>query len=341
MCGGDVARYLGEESEVNAIIRLLLIAVLVSTSASRAEQPAVPGVERKIVELGGIDIHYAVTGNGPLIVFLHGFPEFWYQWKGQLVEFGRDHMAVAPDLRGYNLSSSPVEVERYRAQDIANDVRMLADHLGKSKFVLVGHDWGGIIAWTFAAMFPERLEKLVIINAPHPIIFERELRENPAQQAASKYMALFNTPDAEKVLAKDNFNRLVTGVLGDGIQKGYVTEAEKAEYLKVWGDGHSITGGLNYYRAGRVAPPSKSGEEWSVFKHYSPGVSSYEIRVPTLVVWGLQDPFLLGGNLSGLGRYVPDVRFKFFPDTGHWVNRAKSTEVNAAIRQFLTGQPIE
>ena len=163
--------------------------------------------------MNGIRLHYKSAGKGELILFLHGFPEFWYQWKNQLADFGRDYQAVAPDMRGYNFSSKPAEVDQYKLKTLVDDVRGLADHLGAKKFVLVGHDWGGLVAWTFAAYYPELLEKLVIINTPHPAIFERELRENPAQQAASQYMLLFNTPQAEQEISKDNFAGLAQAVL--------------------------------------------------------------------------------------------------------------------------------
>jgi epoxide hydrolase 4 len=317
-----------------SVVCVLVIASLSPIIAS-AQSPEVPGVEQQYADVNGIRLHYATIGQGPLIVFLHGFPEFWYQWKAQLVEFGRDFQAVAPDMRGYNLSSSPTEVSQYRLKTLVEDVRALADHLGKRKFILVGHDWGGVVAWAFAMYYPERLEKLVILDAPHLGVFERELRENPAQQFESQYMLLFNTPDAEKVLMDKNYEGLIYHVLSDGLQKGYVTEADKEIYLKVWGDQHTLTGGLNYYRACRVGPPPKPGDEWSVQKHCAPDLKSYVVTVPTLVIWGIQDPYLQLGNLSGLSRYVPDMKTKLFPDAGHWVNRTKAKEVNQAIREFL------
>src|ERR1035438_5433196 len=125
-------------------------------------------------EVNGIRLHYVSAGKGPLILFLHGFPEFWYEWKNQLAEFGQDHLAVAPDMRGYNLSDKPSEVEQYQVRILIEDVRALAEHLGhKKKFILVGHDWGGAVAWAYAMAHPETLEKLVIVNAPHPGVFAR------------------------------------------------------------------------------------------------------------------------------------------------------------------------
>ena len=301
--------------------------------------PALPGVEHRFDELNGVRLHYATSGHGPLMIFLHGFPEFWYQWKDQLVEFGRDFHVVAPDMRGYNLSSSPRDVGQYRIKTLVDDIRCLADSLEADKFVLVGHDWGGLIAWAFSLYYPERLRQLVILNAAHPAIQERELRENPAQQFASQYMILFNTADAESILAEHDYAAVVDSVLGDGLQKGYVTDAERELYLAVWRDGHSLTGGLNYYRAAHLQPASVTSVEWCAREALTPELTSFDVETPTLVIWGLQDPYLLGGNLSGLGSYVRNLKTVFFNDTGHWTNRAKSKEVNAAIREFLETAP--
>src|SRR5579872_4247923 len=144
-------------------------------------------------DVNGVRLHYVEKGKGQLILFLHGFPEFWYSWKDLLGDFGRDHHAVALDMRGYNLSAKPESVDAYRVPVIVEDVRELVVKLGAKKFVLVGHDWGGVIAWAFAAQHPEMLEKQVIINAPHPTVFARELSNNPDQQKASSYFNLFNS----------------------------------------------------------------------------------------------------------------------------------------------------
>jgi epoxide hydrolase 4 len=303
--------------------------------SSLASQAAPPAIETKFAEVNGIRLHYAQAGSGKLVLFLHGFPEFWEQWKTQLQDLGRDYLSVAPDMRGYHLSSISSDVSAYKIRTLVEDVRALADHLGHRKFVLVGQDWGGLIAWTFAMYYPERLEKLVIMNAPHPAIFERELRDNPAQQHASQYMLLFNTADAEKVLADQGYAALVYHVLSDGLKNGYTTEDEKLKYLSLWQDGKSITGGLAYYRAARLGPPPKPGDPWNVRKHLASDLPTFQVKVPTLVIWGMQDPYLLAGNLSGLARYVPDMQVKLFPDAPHWINRARSNEVNAALRDFL------
>ncbi len=288
-------------------------------------------------EVNGVRLHYVHSGDParPLLLFLHGFPEFWYAWKNQLAAFGAGFHAVAPDLRGYNLSSKPAEVEAYAMKHLVEDVRALAAHLnGGRAFTLVGHDWGGAVAWAFAIAHPESLEKLAIVNAPHPAIFVRELRDNPAQQKASQYMLAFRGLGAEASFAANDYAALVRVVLGEGLRTGVFTEDDRAEYLKAWSHPGALTGGLNYYRASRVGPPSPDGEPASSFV----SGSDFTVRVPTLVIWGEKDIALCTGNLDGLEAFVPALTIRRFPDAGHWVIHEKPDEVNRAIREFLGGR---
>jgi len=306
------------------------------TPAARPE-----GIRHSFAEVNGVRIHYASAGAATsaaaagackLILFLHGFPEFWYAWREQLVEFGRDYFAVAPDMRGYNLSSKPAEVERYEIAQLVGDVRALVAHLGAKSCVLVGHDWGGVVAWAAAIACPDVVEKLVIINSPHPGIFQRELAENPAQQQASQYMLLLRSPQAEAMISADNFARFQEGILGDGLRQGYFIEADRRAYLEAWSQPGALTGGLNYYRAAKIGPPSGAGDEASRMKLNFP---SLDVKAPTLVIWGEQDPYLLTGNLNGLNRYVPNLRVERIPDATHWVVHEKPALVNSLIRRFL------
>lgn len=275
-------------------------------------------------DVNGVRLHYVSQGTGPLILFVHGFPEFWYAWRSQLAEFGRDHQAVAVDMRGYNLSSKPEAVDAYRLPNMVEDIRALADHLGARKFVLVGHDWGGAVAWAFAMAHRDRLEKLVIINAPHPAVFGRELATNPAQQRASQYMTAFRSADTEQQLSANGFAALMHFTLADVIKAGYLTAADSLEYIKAWSQPGALTGGLNYYRAARIGPSA-------------PGASAPApmVTVPTLVIWGERDPYLLTANLNGLEAYVPRLTVKRIPDATHWVVHERPAEVNALIREFI------
>lgn len=297
-------------------------------------QNSMAGPCHDYAEVNGVRLHYAHSGEvaRPLILFVHGFPEFWYAWKNQLPEFGADYHAVAPDTRGYNLSSKPAEVEAYAMEHLVEDLRALAAQLsGGRKFTLVGHDWGGATAWAFAIAHPELLEKLVIVNAPHPAVFARELRDNPAQQKASQYMLMFRNASAEAALAANDYAALVRVVMGEGLKTGVFAEEDRVEYLKAWSQPGALTGGLNYYRASRVGPPSPGGEPASSFVS-SPSMT---VHVPTLVVWGEKDIALCTGNLDGLDAFVPALTVKRIPDAGHWVIHEKPGEVNRTIREFL------
>jgi len=277
-------------------------------------------IQHRFADLNGIRMHYATCGEGKLLLFVHGFPEFWYAWKDQLLAFGSEYQAVAPDMRGYNLTSKPTEVEQYGVGYQMDDLRMLAEHLGYRKFILVGHDWGGRVAWTFSLWYPNYLEKLVIINAPFPPIFQRELRDNPDQQKASAYMSVFRTPEAEELLSRNHYAALVDAVLAEGLKQGYFSEADKEAYLEAWSRPGAIAGGLNYYRAGKsgATPPSSI------------------VQVPTLVIWGEKDPYLLPGNLVGLESYVPNLILHRISDATHWVVHEKSALVNGYIREFIS-----
>ncbi|MEP6708450.1 MAG: alpha/beta hydrolase [Pyrinomonadaceae bacterium] len=302
---------------------------------SNAKEAKAPMLKHEYVEVNGQRLHYVTAGKGKLIMFVHGFPEFWYEWTNQLAEFGRDYQAVAPDMRGYNLSSKPAEVEQYQIKYLVEDLRALAEKLGHKKFILVAHDWGGAVAWAFAIAHPDLLEKLVIINAPHPAVFQRELKENPAQQKASQYMIMFRSAQAEQTLSANNYATLVEVVLGEGLKTGVFTAADKQAYIEAWSQPGALTGGLNYYRAARVGPPA--GEDKQAI-NFAAGLGSLEVKVPTLVVWGEKDTALLTGNLDGLDKFVPNLTIKRIPDGTHWVIHEKPALINGYLRDFIKGQ---
>jgi pimeloyl-ACP methyl ester carboxylesterase len=330
----------------------LVVASAMATLAVAAvfAQPS-PPVSHEYATVNGQRLHYARAGSGPLIVFLHGFPEFWYEWTHQITEFSRDHTAVAPDMRGYNLSSKPAEVSAYQMPNLVEDVRALASELmktaGGTKFTLVAHDWGGVVAWVFAALHPEMLDKLVIVNAPHPTIFGKLLRDDPAQQKASGYMLMFRAPDAEATLSANSYEMLTAAVLGDGIKNGTVTEADKKAYIEAWSQPGALTGGLNYYRSAGIGPPRAAAQtaatttEATTTAAEAPAASAASqlppliVRVPTLVIWGEKDTALLPGNLEGLDQVVPTLTVRRIADGTHWVVREQPAEVNRLIREFL------
>ena len=294
-----------------------------------------PGFESQYADVNGIRLHYVSMGQGKLIMFVHGFPEFWAEWENQLVEFGQDHRAVALDMRGYNLSAKPENVDAYRARLLIEDLRALAEYLGHQKFTLVAHDWGGAVAWSVAMRHPEYLEKLIIVNAPHPAIFARELLNNPDQQKASQYMLLFRSAKAERVLSENNFARLVDICFQFG-SKWEMTEEVRLKYIEAWSQPGALTGSLNYYRASPLYPPSSPEDVQKIEGVLNLPREMLAVRVPTLVIWGEEDQALLTGNLDGLEEYVDDLTVKRIPDGTHWVSHEQPERVNALIRAFLS-----
>ena len=302
------------------------------TQDRRPERKAI--IKHEYADVNGVRLHYARAGKGKrLVMFVHGFPEFWYEYKTQLEEFGTSYTAVAPDMRGYNLSSKPAELEKYEVRYMVEDLRQLAEKLGYKKFSLVAHDWGGAIAWAFAAAHPEYLDKLVIINAPHPGVFQRELANNPDQQKASQYMIMFRSPEAEALLSANNYAMLVQAVLADGLKTGVFTEEDKSAYIEAWSRPGALTGGLNYYRAARAGPPTANGEKSQSAAAANP--DSPVIKVPTLVIWGEKDTALLPSSLDGLDKFVPQLTIRRIPDGTHWVIHEKPALVNRYIADFI------
>ena len=282
----------------------------------------------------GIRLHYACAGAGPLILFVHGFPEFWYEWKDQLEEFARDHLAVGLDMRGYNLSSKPAEVKAYRARYLVEDLRLLIDLLGARPCVMVAHDWGGAVAWNFAVQHPDYLTRLVMINAPHPLTFARELRDNPAQQRASAYMNLFRSEKAERVLSENNYARLQRMTLDSwAANGGAATDADREAYRAAWSQPGALTGGLNYYRASPLHPPEDGGASGAAGLQLD--ASAFRVHVPTLVIWGDRDEALLPGNLNGLEAHVSDLTVHRVPDASHWIVHERPALVSRLIRDFV------
>jgi len=277
------------------------------------------------VQVNGIRLHVARAGEGPLMLFLHGFPEYWEMWKPILEHFAaRGWCAVAPDMRGYNLSDKPADVGAYHAKHLGADVLALAAHYSKDPFVLVAHDWGGAIAWAVAIAKPKALSRLVMLNSPHPYVFWRELCNNPAQQAASQYMNLFRAPKAERVLSENGFARLLSAFADAG-------EAWRKSLVEAWSQPGALTGGLNYYRASVLYPPT--AEDPGARKlQWKP--QDFVVRVPTLVLWGMRDTALLPGCLDGLEEVVPDLKLVRVPEATHWIARERTDLVCREIEAF-------
>ena len=311
----------------------------------------------------------------PVLMFLHGFPEAAFAWDELLAHFAApEHggfRCVAPNLRGYEQSSRPADVSAYHAKHLAQDIAaLIAAECGPQGqlVALIAHDWGGAVAWNLAATRPELMQRLVIINSPHPQTFWRELRQNPAQQAASAYMNFLVRPDAEALLAENDFARLwpffdLMGASGAAAQQqaatalsdnaigpgdaaqalalpdgaGWMTDALRAQYRAVWtGDGSrpgaGLTGGLNYYR---VSPLRPAREDDAAAAGVELPPEAFTVKLPTLVLWAMQDSALLPELLGGLERWVPQMQLERIERATHWVVHEQPARVAASIQRFL------
>jgi pimeloyl-ACP methyl ester carboxylesterase len=295
-----------------------------------------PGIDRVDLAVNGIRMHCARAGGGQLILFLHGFPEFWRAWRRQLEHFGaRGWLAAAPDLRGYDLSDKPADVAQYRMKHLVEDVRQLGAALvGEgTPFVLVGHDWGGAPAWGMAAAYPELVSRLVIVNSPHPYTFWRELTSNPAQQQASRYMLYLRDARAEERLSEDGHRKLWELAFGGGRGADALLDEEyRAAWHEAWSRPGALTGALNWYRASPLYPPTPEDPGPS---RLSLRPEDFTVRVPTLVLWGERDRALLPGCLDGLDACVPDLEVVRVPDASHWIVHERSDLVNRTIEEFI------
>jgi len=312
-------------------------------------QSAKAAFEDNYADVNGVRLHYTSVGKGPLVLFLHGYPSFWYQWKDQMAEMGRDHLAVGLDMRGYNLSSKPKGLEPYKMKYLVEDLREFAEKIGEDKrFVLVAHDWGANVAWVFAMVHPEMLEKLIIINGAHPFVSERELRENPAQRYASNYFFVFNgylapgeQPIDESDTKESAVRRAHVGFVDAEVKSGRYTEDDRQAWIDAWSQAGSTTAGLNYYRANHRNPPFNDRHPASTIAHFwsakevTDGAKSTVIKMPTLVIWGMKDSAILVGHLSGLDKWVTNLHVKLYPDDAHWVMLEKRTQVAQDIRRFI------
>ncbi|MCI5071123.1 alpha/beta hydrolase [Acidovorax sp.] len=287
----------------------------------------------------GTTLHCHVAGRKgrPVLLFLHGFPEGAFIWDEQLAYFARPenggYRCVAPYLRGFGASSSPAEVDAYRAKHLVQDVAALiaAESPQAPLECLVAHDWGGAVAWNLANQQPQLLKRLAIINSPHPGAFVRELSHNAAQQAASQYMHFLCRPDAEALLAEDGFRRLFA-FFDDpqGRSPAWLTEPVRAQYRTLWQQG--LTGACNYYRASPIRPP-RDGDPGA--QAITLPESMLTVTVPTLVLWAMDDPALLPGLLDGLPDWIPQLQVQEVEQASHWVVHEHPERVAMELRRFL------
>jgi epoxide hydrolase 4 len=266
--------------------------------------------------------------GAPRALLLHGFPEAAFIWDEVMHRLDGQVQCVAPNLRGYERSSAPADVDAYRARQLVADIAALIEQQGAPIDLLVAHDWGGALAWSLAAQQPQLLRRLLILNSPHPATFLRELRDNPTQQAASAYMTFLCRPDAAALLAENDFARLwgfFSGMGGDA----WLSDAVRARYREVWR--HGLDGALNYYRASPLRPPS-SPDDAVMTLHLAP--DTVTVRVPTTVLWAEADSALPLALLDGLEAWVPMLEVRRVPGATHWLVHEQPALVAATIAEL-------
>ncbi|MDP6555204.1 MAG: alpha/beta hydrolase [Pirellulaceae bacterium] len=248
------------------------------------------------VDSGGVKLHYVTAGKGPLVVMIHGFPDFWYTWRNQMPALAKNFQVVAYDQRGYNKSGQPEGVDNYKTEKLVADLIAVVDYFKREKAIIVGHDWGGMVAWTFAMTHPERTDRLVILNLPHPKGLMRELANNPQQRLASAYARAFQEPDAASKVTPE---MLAFWVAGADAKQKYVETFRRS----------SMEGMLNYYKANY--PSESSGD---------PTLEFPKVQCSVLMFHGLKDTALLPGALNETWNWVAkDLTLITIPNAGHFV----------------------
>jgi pimeloyl-ACP methyl ester carboxylesterase len=272
--------------------------------------------------VGEVSLHYVEAGEGPLVILLHGFPEFWYSWRSQLPALVRaGYRVIAPDLRGYNLSSKPAGTDSYRVLAVVQDIAGLMVQMSDSPCVLAGHDWGGVIAWFLPMLHPGLVRKLIVLNSPHPVPLSRELRVSKVQKLRLAYQ-LFMQPPVLPELFMGAFRFLALRTMLRRL--GNFSSAELEHYVEAWRQHGALTGMTNYYRALR--------------RHRAalrPLVRP--IDIPALMIWGERDPVFTPATTANFGEYVPDLRIERVADAGHFVQTDAPDRVNKAMVAFLKG----
>lgn len=279
-----------------------------------------PGCVEGYVTANGQRLHYVSAGAGPLVVLLHGFPEFWYSWRALIPALAQRRRVVALDMRGYNLSDTPTH--GYDVATLSSDIRAVIAALGERQADIIGHDWGGAIAWVFAIREPDYVRRLVILNAPHPGPMLRELRD-PRQLRRSAYIGFFQFKGlAERTIAANEYAMIWRTFRSADPDSAWLSDEDIQRYVAAISRPGALTAALSYYRQLVRRGPIALGV-------------ARIIHAPTLVLWGEQDPYLGVHLLDGLNAWAPDLRIVRFADAGHWLNQQLPEAVNAQIVAFL------
>jgi len=274
---------------------------------------------------GDVRLHAVAAGpkDGPVVLLLHGFPEFWYGWRRQVEPLAAaGFRVIVPDQRGYNLSSQPAGVAAYALPELVSDVMAIADQLGQEKVFLAGHDWGAAVAWSAALLHPQRIAKLVVLNVPHPSVMRKFLSTRPRQLLRSWYMFFFQLPWLPEILFSAFNFRFGARALLRSSRPGTFSDEDLAQYRAAWSQPHSLTSMINWYRAlfrARIKFPDKT------------------VRVPTRILWGQRDAFLLAEMAQESLRYCTNAELFTFADATHWLQHEAPARVSELLIDFFRG----
>ena len=283
--------------------------------------------KHELVKVDGLRMHYVTQGEGELVLLLHGFPDSWYVWRSQIPELAKRFRVVAPDLRGYNKTDKPKGVENYRLHLLTGDILGLINALGERKATIIGHDWGGTVAWSLAAFNPEHVERLVILNSPHPNAYAMKTKHSFRQLQKSWYVFFFQILDVpEEVLSRNDYFFLKNMVQLSFIKKEVLKDEDLKVYAEAWSQPGALTAAINYYRA-NMNPNILFAQKTTTFP---------KISIPTLVIWGEQDVALSKDLIENAEEFVnAPFSIKYLPNCGHWVHLEEPELVNKYIDEFL------
>ncbi len=289
---------------------LALSLVVLGSRGARAAEASLG--EHGYVLSGDVKIHYVTAGKGPLAVMIHGFPDYWYTWREQMPALAENFQVVAIDQRGYNLSDQPEGVENYTVDKLVGDVRAVVEHFGREQAVIVGHDWGGMVAWSFAMAHPEMTERLVVLNLPHPNGLLRELATNPGQQRNSQYARDFQQPDAAAKLSAEG---LAFWVKDAAARENYIAAFRRSSFEAM----------LNYYKANYPREP-----------YALPDQELPKVKCSVLLIHGLKDQALLAPALNGTWDWVErDLTIVTVPEADHFVQQDAAEFVTQTMVSWL------
>ncbi len=281
-------------------------------------------LRERYIETNGIKLHVVEAGpeNGPMILFLHGFPEFWYAWRKQIDYFAeRGYLVVCPDQRGYNLSDKPQGIAAYKIDELAKDAVGLIDAYGRDRIFLVGHDWGAAVSWWVSLKYPERIERLVIMNVPHPLVFRKHLFGNQKQMERSWYIFYFQLPGAVEAFASANDYAWPVNLLVETSRPGAFLPEELEKYREAFKQPDAFSSMVNWYRAAIQAPSKPPAD--------------FRIKMPTLVLWGVNDVAIIPEQADDTMAFLDNGRLVKFENCSHWIEHEEAPAINPMIDEFF------